>query len=118
MVGRHAPRQRNACQRDAGDDASGNLSEDGKFVKDNDFGTRGNLAEDGSLADEDNFDAEGDFAKGWQQFPSDVGTGASATTAPALLQRKDILRAVRTIPQRLWPRLKQQRQCLPAGCGR
>jgi hypothetical protein len=65
-VGRHAPRQRNACQRDVGDDASGNFSKDGKFVEDNDFSTKGDLAKDGSLAEEGNFDAVGDFAEGRQ----------------------------------------------------
>jgi hypothetical protein len=110
-VGRHAPHQRNACQRDVGDDASGNLSKDGEFVEDNDFSTKGNLAEDGSLAEEGNFDAVGDFAEGRQQCPSEVGKGASRTTAPELLRRKDVLRAVRTIPRRLQPRLKQQRHC-------
>ncbi len=105
-VGCHAPRQRNACQRDVGDDASGNFSKDGKFVKDNNFSTKRDLAEDGSLAEEGNFDAVGDFAEGRQQCPSDVDKGASATTAPELLRRKDVLRAVRTIPRRLWPQLK------------
>ncbi len=110
-VGRHAPRQRNACQWDVGDDASGNFSKDGEFVEDNDFSTKGDLAEDVSLAEEGNFDAVGDFAEGRQQCPSDVGKGASATTAPELLQRKDVLQAVRTIPRRLRPRPKQQRHC-------
>ncbi len=58
-----------------------------------------------------NFDAVGEFAKGWQQCPSNVGKGASVTTAPELLRRKDVLRAVRTIPRRLQPRLKRQRHC-------
>ena len=84
-VGRHPPRQRNACQRDVGDDANGDFSKDGEFIEDNDFSTKGDLAEDGSLAEEGNFDAVGDFAEGWQQCPSDVGKGASATTAPELL---------------------------------
>ncbi len=84
-VGHHAPRQRNACQRDVGDDASGNFFKDGEFVEDNDFSTKGDLAKDGSLAEEGNFDAVGDFAEGQQQCPSDVGKGASATTAPELL---------------------------------
>ncbi len=103
MVGRHAPHQHNACQQDVGDDASGNFSNDGKFVEDNDFSTKGDLADDGSLAKEGNFNAVGDFAKGWQQCPSNVGKGASATTAPELLQWKDVLRAVRTIPRWLRP---------------
>jgi hypothetical protein len=110
-VGHHAPRQRNACQRDVSDDARGDLSKDGKFIEDNDFSTKGNLAEDGSLAKEGNFDAVGDFAKGRQQCPSNVGKGASATTAPELLRRKDVLRAVHTISRRLRLRLKQQRHC-------
>ncbi len=110
-VGRHAPRQRNACQRDVGDDASGNFSKDGEFVEDNNFSTKGDLAEDSSLAEEGNFDAVGDFAKGRQQCPSDVGKGASATTAPELPRRKDVLRAVRRIPRRLRPQLKRQRHC-------
>jgi hypothetical protein len=110
-VGRHTPRQCNACQRDVGDDASGDCSKDGKFVKDNDFSTKGDLAKNGSLAKEGNFDAVGNFAGGRQQYPSNVGKGASATTAPELLQWKDVLRAVGTIPQRLRPRLKQQRHC-------
>jgi hypothetical protein len=58
-----------------------------------------------------NFDAVGNFFKGRQQCPSDVGKGASATTAPELLRRKDVLQAVRTMPQRLRPQLKQQRHC-------
>ncbi len=58
-----------------------------------------------------NFDAVGDFAEGWQQCPSDVGKGASATTAPELLRWKDGLQAVRTIPRRLRLRLKQQHHC-------
>jgi hypothetical protein len=110
-VGRHAPCQRNACQRDVGDDASGDFSKDGEFVEDNEFSTKGDLAEDGSLAKEGNFNAVGNFAKGRQQCPSNVGKGASATTAPELLQRKDVLRAVHTIPRRLRPQLKQQRHC-------
>ncbi len=105
-VGCHAPRQRNACQQDVSDDASCNFSKDGKFVEDNNFSTKGDLAEDGSLAEEGNFDTVGDFAEGWQQCPSDVGKGASATTAPELLRQKDLLQAVRTIPRRLRPRLK------------
>jgi hypothetical protein len=100
-VGRHAPHQRNACQQDVGDDASGDFSKDGEFVKDNDFSTNSDLAGDGSLAKEGNFNAVGDFAEGRQQFPSNVGKGASSTTAPEFLQRKDVLRAVRTIPRRL-----------------
>ncbi len=96
-VGWHAPHQRNACQRDVSDDASCDFSKDGKFVEDNDFSTKFDLAEDGSLAEEGNFNAVGDFAEGRQQCPSDVGKGASATTAPELLRRKDVLRAVRTI---------------------
>jgi hypothetical protein len=66
-VGRHAPSQRNACQWDVGDDASGNFSKDGKFVEDNNFSTKGNLAEDGSLAKEGNFNAVGNFVEGRQQ---------------------------------------------------
>jgi hypothetical protein len=58
-----------------------------------------------------NFDAVGNFAEGRQQCPSNVGKGASATTAPELLRRKDILRAVHTIPRRLQPQLKRQRHC-------
>ncbi len=69
------------------------------------------MAKDGGLAEEGNFDAVGDFAEGRQQCPSDVGKGASAMTAPELLRWKEVLRAVRTIPQRLRPRLKQQRHC-------
>jgi hypothetical protein len=96
-VGRHAPHQHNACQQDVGDDASGNFSKDGEFVKDNGFSTKGDLAEDGSLAKENKFNAVGNFAKGWQQCPSNVGKGASATMAPELLRRKDVLWEVRTI---------------------
>jgi hypothetical protein len=58
-----------------------------------------------------NFDAVGNFAEDRQQCPSDVGKGASATTAPELLRRKDVLWAVRTIPRWLRPRLKRQRHC-------
>ncbi len=58
-----------------------------------------------------NFDAVGDFAEGRQQCPSNVGKGASATTAPELLRWKDVLWAVRTIPRWLRPQLKRQRHC-------
>ncbi len=58
-----------------------------------------------------NFDVVGNFAEGRKQCPSNVGKGASATTAPELLRRKDVLRAVGTIPRRLRPQLKQQRHC-------
>ena len=58
-----------------------------------------------------NFGAVGDFAEGRQQCPSNAGKGASATTAPELLRRKDGLRAVRTIPRRLRLQLKRQRHC-------
>jgi hypothetical protein len=42
---------------------------------------------------------------------SDIGKGASMTTAPELLRRKDGLQAVRTIPRRLRLQLKRQRHC-------
>jgi hypothetical protein len=64
-----------------------------KCVRDNDLGAKGAFAEEGSFAKEGNFDAVGNFAEGWRCCPCDIGRGARAT-APARLQRNDILWAV------------------------
>ena len=64
-----------------------------KCVRDNDLGAKGAFAEEGSFAKEGNFDAVGNFAKGWQRCPRNIGRGARAT-APARLQRNNVLRVV------------------------
>ena len=48
--GRHAPRQRNDCQWDAGDDASGKCAKEGDVAEDNGFGTKCELPNDASAS--------------------------------------------------------------------
>ncbi len=64
-----------------------------KCIRDNDLCAKGAFAEEGSFAKEGNFDAVGDFAEGWQRCPRNIGRGARAT-APARLQRNNVLRVV------------------------
>jgi hypothetical protein len=64
-----------------------------KCIRDNDLGAKGAFAEEGSFAKEGNFDAVGDFSEGWRCCPRNIGRGARAT-APARLQRNDVLQAV------------------------
>jgi hypothetical protein len=63
--GRHAPRQRNACQWDAGNDTSGNCAEEGNFAKDNDFGTKWKRADNVSAST-----TEGRLAGGTEMTPA------------------------------------------------
>jgi hypothetical protein len=116
-VGRHGPRQRNACQQDVGDDTSGDFSKDGEFVEDNNFSTKGNLAEDGSLAKEGNFDAVGDFCQRsatmpkqhWQRCQRDDGTRASTTEGCSAGSAYDTTMAAAAT------KATTSLQCLPAG---
>jgi hypothetical protein len=61
----HAPHQRNACQWDAGNDASGNCAEEGDFSKDNNFGTKWKHAKNVSAST-----TEGRLAGGTEMTPA------------------------------------------------
>ena len=51
------------CQRDAGDDPSGNLAEEGEFAQGGNFAQEGNITEEGSIfAKDGNVVEEGEFA--------------------------------------------------------